>query len=164
MAINTQHYTDAKAAQAHIGFLLLLLLDLLSKDQITGYQSFASIFIGIAIPALVLSLILLPKEDETLDTTPKFQFRLAVLSNLIGHGAGIFAIASILCGFNFLAGIMFLVVAVIAYFIFIVVLLQDLGFATLSNIYEYVYGKPLFESEETEIQDKPALIEEHNSK
>ena len=59
--INTDNFTDARAATGHLGFMLLVVLGLLSKDEVEGAYSIATIFIAVAIPSLILSLIFMFK-------------------------------------------------------------------------------------------------------
>ena len=139
MAINTDHYTDAKAAQAHLGFLLLLVLDLLSKDNIDSAQSLATVFISIAIPSLIITLIALPKED--LIDFPKFQFQIAIISNLVGHFSGIIALATILFGFNIFAGVVFSLVATLSYAVFTLMVCHQYGYQTLMDLVNAVFSK-----------------------
>lgn len=104
MPINTNNYSDTKGVQAHLGFLLLIVLDLLSKDSISQMQELSMIFISVAIPTLVITLTVLPMDIENF---PNFQMALAFVSHTLGHVAGIIALTIIFYDFNALAGVLF---------------------------------------------------------
>lgn len=139
MPINTEHYSDAIASKAHLGFLSFVFLDLLSKDETTAAQSFATFFIAIAIPMLILTLIYSP--GENLEGVTRFQMWTAVISDLAGHGAGILALSLIFGSFNILAGIAFLLVALLAYIVMMILLFQEYGIESFMWLHDFLFGK-----------------------
>lgn len=163
MAINTDIYSDIKASQGHLGFLFFIFLDLLSKDVISSAQSTASIFIGLAIPLLSLTIILLPNEHDELNEEIRPQVKIGALAFIIGHMSGILAITIILYGFNIFAGLLFLIAAAITYLIFTIMLLKSFGIEQVELIYEYLFGKPLFDEPESTQQNSTPLLEVNNT-
>jgi hypothetical protein len=118
MSVNTENYTDSKGAQAHLGFMLLLILDLLSKDSINTSQSISSVFISVAIPFLLVSLTLLPGENDDMEDLKPWQLKAGLITLLSGHCFGLLAITCILWGINAFAGLVFLMSSLLAFFVF----------------------------------------------
>lgn len=121
--INTDNFTDARAATGHLGFMLLVVLGLLSKDEVEGAYSIATIFIAVAIPSLILSLIFMPKGEAL----SQLGMGISVISNLLGHFCGVGALSSVLFGMSALAGCVFFVMAMLAYGVFAYMAFRHVG-------------------------------------
>ncbi|EMB48613.1 Uncharacterised protein [Vibrio mimicus] len=145
MAINTEFYSDSKAAKAHVGFQLLIILSLLSKDAVTTSQSIATIFIAIALPLLLVALTLLPELDTDMEKYSKVQYWWGAGTLVSGHVFGLLATASLLWGFNVIAGIVFIAISLVLIVVFSVFLLKTVGMSGL-DFYEKFLSKETIKS------------------
>lgn len=101
--MNTEHFNDALVTKAHIGFLVLLIVSLLTREEMTIGQLAGVSFASAALPLLIVSLAVSPAEEKI----PKWEVKALMLTNPIGHAAGLLSFACILWSITAFAAVLF---------------------------------------------------------
>ena len=133
-------YTDRKGVQAHLGLMILLLMTLVSKDNVDGAQATATIFIALTIPFFLVSLVVLPTDIHD-EESFRMQLIFGMISMHAGHLSGLIALAFIFGSFSTLGATLFILSAIIAYVVFVTFLTHRLGSSAMDGIWSIITGK-----------------------